>query len=420
MAHLEYISFRAHRSHIENGELTWRSDAHQDLVGLPAICWEDGEPWREANLWFRTNVHALDLDTVRTRARAIYAYAKWLEQTSTDWWDFPIKEEDRCLVRYRGFLIKNRDAGRLAPSLATTRMRVAIMFYRWLTSSMLLSPEWPMWRERIVGIRVEDKFGFKRTIDVQSTNLAIPNRARKGVRLEGGLTPVSDSVRQQILELANAECSQELALMLNLGFFTGMRLGTILDLKCRNLERAVLAYGSESLALLAVGPDASPPVRTKYSVSGKVWIPKALLDELIAYCSSPRRVLREVKANKENKDSVFLTKNGDPYASLIDGSSSAVNVEMSRLRKKAVQLGITHFRFHQTRATFGTAVAEIALALGSPNPVELVREALLHRDEATSLKYIKFVKDSRTKSALGNEFSRMFMGALADRSLANA
>lgn len=420
MAHLEYISFRPHRSHIEDGGVIWRSDAHHDLNGLPSICWEDGEPWREANLWFRKDVHEFDIDTVRTRARAIYAYAKWLEQTNSKWWGFPIKEEDRCLVRYRGFLIKNRDAGRLAPSLATARMRVVVRFYRWLTSSMLLSPEWPMWRERIVGIRVEDKFGFQRTIDVQSTNLAIPNRGRPGARLEGGLTPVSDSARQQILVLANAECSQELALMLNLGFFTGLRLGAILDLKCRNLERAVPAYGNGSLALLAVGPNANPPVHTKFDVSGKVWIPRPLLEELLAYCSSPRRLLREAKANKANADLVFLTRYGDPYARSVDGSSSAINVEMCRLRKKAADTGLAHFKFHQTRATFGTAVAEIALATGNPNPVEVVRDALLHKDEATSLKYIKFVRDTRTKSALGDEFSRAFMGALADRSLAHA
>lgn len=418
MAQLEYISFRPHRSHIENGVVTWICDADHDRTGFPSIFWNGGEPWREANLWFRWKVHEYNTDTVRSRARALYAYAKWLEQTDTKWWDFPVKEEDRCLVKYRGSLIKDRDAGRIAPSVATARMRVIIRFYRWLHASSLLSTEWPMWQERTVGIRLEDHFGFQRMIEVQSTDLAIPNRVRHGTRLEGGLMPVSESVRGQVLDLANSSCSQELALMLNLGFFTGMRIGTILDLKYRNLERAVLAYGSENLALLVVGPAATPPVHTKYGVDGQVWIPKSLLDELLAYCVSTRRLLREGKASQEHKDFVFLTRYGDSYsASGISGSS--VNVEMNRLRKKAEGINLAHFKFHQTRATFGTTVAEIALASGHPNPVEVVREALLHKDEATSLKYIKFVRDSRAKVALGNEFSRAFMGALEGRILSD-
>jgi signal transduction histidine kinase len=55
-----------------------------------------------------------------------------------------------------------------------------------------------------------------------------------------------------------------------LAFFTAMRLGSICDLKVQTLEYAVPDPAAPGLYRLAVGPGASPPVHTKFGVTGQV------------------------------------------------------------------------------------------------------------------------------------------------------
>lgn len=418
MASLESVLLTPHRCDVADGRVVWSAAGGSPIEGVPQICWANGKPWREVNLWLYSRAAEKDikLQTIVANATALHAYAQWLEQSSAHWWDFPPRRADRCLIRYRGSLIEARDKGALAPSTASARMRVVVHFYRWLYTSGLLSPEWPMWRDRIVGIRLDDPVGFERTISVQTTDLAIPNRARPGERLEDGVVPVSSVERDAILGLTKSEASQELYLMLALGFFTGMRLGTICDLKVQTLFNAVSDPAEQGLWRLAIGPGASPPVQTKFGVTGQAIIPKGLLEAVREYAYSVRRLRREAKAESENRNLVFLTRYGNAYARRGTDKSASVNVEIHQLKKFAVAHGIAmqKFRFHQSRATFATTVAEIAIKLGGAiNAVALVRDLLLHKDEATSLKYIKFVQKSPIKTELANEFTRQFLGTVA-------
>ncbi|MDF7225046.1 hypothetical protein [Proteus mirabilis] len=52
----------------------------------------------------------------------LLAYAKWLEAESIQWWNFPERESESCLVRFRGALVAARNNGELAPSTASHRM----------------------------------------------------------------------------------------------------------------------------------------------------------------------------------------------------------------------------------------------------------------------------------------------------------
>lgn len=418
MASLESIAFTPHRCTLINGRVVWNTTSATRRDGVPQICWATGEPWREANLWLysRSIERDVQLATVVSQASSLRAYAQWLEREVVNWWDFPLRRSDRCLIRYRGFLVDARDDGNLAPSTASARIRVLVQFYRWLFTTGLISTEWPMWRERTVGIRLHDLIGFERTILVSTTDLAIPNRHRPGTRLEDGLIPISTADQDSILALAEARASQELYLMLALGFFTGMRLGTICDLKVQTLFNAVSDPTEPNILWLSIGPGGSPSVQTKFGVTGQVIIPKQLLHKLREYVYSSRRLRREAKAEPGQRDVVFLTRYGNAYARRGADKSAAVNVELHRLKKIAVAHGVAmqRFHFHQSRATFATAVAETAIKLGdSINAVAMVRDLLCHKNEATSLKYIKFVKQSPIKAEIANEFTRQFLGTVA-------
>lgn len=420
MATLERVHFVPHYLvRRENSVAYSHSSSRPSLEGLPQIFWADHAPWREANLWAVERVTTGDtsLKTVASNMNGLLNYAKFLESRNLQWFEFPARKADRCLVLYRGALINMRDAGQISPSTASEYMRNCIMFYRWVRHRELLASHVQLWREKPYILKYFDRVGFERTIRGTTTDLSIPNRKRPGQMLEGGLLPVSEADRDSILDFAAENATPELYLMLALGFFTGMRLGSICDLKVQTLEYAVSDPSSDGLLRLAVGPGAAPPVHTKFSVTGQVWIPEALRDELLEYAKGWRRVEREAKASPENRDLLFLTRFGNAYGRRGTDQSSAVNVEMSELRKRGIKAGLRalrRFRFHQSRCTFGTELARLALSACADVSIVIatVSDALLHgpNSEATTFKYIRFVQALPIKQVLSNSFMVAFSG----------
>jgi len=108
-------------------------------------------------------------------------------------------------------------------------MRNVVAFYRWLLSRGLLDSNAPLWRDKSVYFKFFDAVGFERTVVRMSTDLAIPNRARHGNRLEDGLLPVTPANRDALLSFALDNTTPELYKMLALGFFSR----TLLMLACR-------------------------------------------------------------------------------------------------------------------------------------------------------------------------------------------
>ncbi|CAG2147594.1 hypothetical protein LMG26411_03163 [Cupriavidus numazuensis] len=421
LARLESIYFSPHRSEIRGQQTIWTPARFGHIEGLPQIFWADGNPWREANLWTfeLASSRCVSLRTVLALATALHAYANWLEEAKIAWWHFPERKSERCIIQFRGHLISARDEGRLSPSTVSQRMRVVIRFYRWLRSNDLISTSQPMWRERTIGIHLQSSTGIDRTISVTTTDVHIPNRSTTKFRLEDGLFPVSSDDRNKILAFAQENSSVELYLFLTLGFFTGMRLGTIADIKIQTLQNAIQDSSAVGLFRLSLGPSAQPPVATKFSVSGDVWITKTHLDWLLDYAYSVRRLQREARATVNNKNLLFLTRFGNPYARRGTDKSVALNVEMHAFRKKALAAGNNswrNLRFHQTRSTFATELAKIAIStVGAVNAIALVRDALLHKHESTSLRYIKFIETMPAKIEAANVFTQEFLGLIESR-----
>lgn len=417
MATLEITRHTPHRPEVREDRVEWVPISGRKVIDrLPLIVWSDEQPWREANLWAleQLTTGRKNAKTVMSSMTSLHAYAKWLEAESLDWWHFPAKEAERCLVRYRGALIDARDAGQLAPSTVQNRMAVVVRFYRWLSANRLISPEWPMWRDRQIGVRITDSFGFERTLRMTSTDLAIPNRKPIGEGLEDGLLPVSAKDRDLILEFANENASEELALMLRLGFRTGMRFGTIADLKVKTIERAVPDPSFPGWHRLSVGPGGKPPVHTKFGVSGQVWIESSDLERLKIYAFSSRRLKRQAVASEPDRDCLFLTRFGGRYGTEGSDLSRSMNVELGRLRNEGVAQGIKafrNFRFHQSRCTFATELARVAIRHGSVGiAIRLVKQALLHRSEASTLKYIQFVERTAAMADAADAFTQSFLG----------
>lgn len=417
MAYLAYIKYVPHVCLIEYNNIQYKKlDRTKKIIKIPTIFWSSNTPWEEANLWAFERIinNEVSASTVESNMRGLQHYAKFLEDNSIDWLYFPIKKSDRCIYKYRRYLKECIDNSSLAGSTASSRIRNVVFFYRWLISNGLLSDKYELWTNKKVYINYFDKVGFQRTIRKESTDLSIPNRLSNRFKLEDGLLPVSVEDRNEIINFAKNNSSQELYLLLLCGFFTGMRLGTLCDLKVSTLDQAASDCIDKRLFKINIGPAASPAVHTKNGVTGQVSIPEELMIQLTDYCHSVRRLERRSKALPENKDLIFFTRFGNPYGRKNTDRSSAVNVEMFTLRKKAKLAGITslmNFNFHMSRCTFGTELARIALEVGETiSAIAFVKEALLHKDESTTIKYIKFIKDTPIKSSIANSFTNSMFG----------
>lgn len=396
------------------------SRSHQPAaVALPQLVWGHGEPWREANVWLLSRKDSgLDEETVRKDAQLVGAYAQWVEEVKVPWHHFPLRKDERVLNRYRQHLLQLRAAGKLAASTVTHRMRAVITLYRWLVEEQLISTKWPLWEDRTYGVRISTDFGLQRSINVSTSSLAIKNKRRPGYRLEGGVLPVSAKQRTQILEAARSHAPYELFLMLACGFFTGMRVGSICDLRVGTLINAARDSRLNGFVYLTIGPGATPQVHTKFDVTGQIIMPATLFDEILGYVESPTRIRRVDRAARSDRDRVFLTTAGRSYAAKSAGHGATVSVLMSRLRREAARIGIDlgGFHFHQTRATFATEVAETALRSNQRlNAISIVKDLLLHAHEATSLRYIRFVEDEKVKAKIGNDFSLAFLSEAIEK-----
>lgn len=225
MARLIKISFQPHNAVSNDGRIRWEPCRNRQISTLPQLVWEDGTPWREANIFaLHRAQERVDPATVESNLSKILPYANFLELEKLDWLHFPKQKSERCLIRYRGFLVKSREQGDISPAEASHRMRVAIRFYRFLQAEGLIDPEWKLWKERRFSISTFDAAGFERTLHISTTDLSIPNRRRKRLSVEDGLQPLSENGLRELVRLAKSTSPYEFFLMLLIGCISGLLL----------------------------------------------------------------------------------------------------------------------------------------------------------------------------------------------------
>lgn len=409
MACLEYINYVPHRPQIVGADVTWVPDTLvRPVERLPQIFWNDGAPWSEVNLWALELARNRDvkLKTITSLMEHLHKYANWLERESMDWRHFPQSKAERVLVRYRGYLIDERDADLLRPSTTTARMNAAIRFYRYAASKNFVSRDTPMWHDQHVVLFYFDTAGFQRTMTRITTDLSIPNRRRKGLCLEDGLLPLTQQHKLELLAFANQNASPDLYLMLLTGFFTGARIGTITTLRTTALDNAVRDPALRGMWLVKAGPGTG--IATKFDVSGDLIVPDQLMAQLRFYVTSRRHIDRILKAADSDKTLVFLTRFSKPY------TNKSVARKMVDLRRAGGAAGLKFlkkFKFHQTRATYGTWLMKLCLEVSSVKAaIAFVKNAMFHKDEATTFGYVTFNEKTKESIAIEQAFTESFIG----------
>ncbi|MBU9427236.1 tyrosine-type recombinase/integrase [Burkholderia gladioli] len=419
MARLEYIRHEFFDASLcDKGELVWIKQSKKPIERLPQIFWDNGGGWDEVNLWAldRSESPHVQAETTKRTMKHMTHYANFLESSAIDWRHFPIRKEEQVLRKFRKHLIEERDDGMLASSTASNCMSTVVQFYRFAQAHNLVRVDGPLWVDRLATIPFYDAAGFKRSMVRLTSDLKIPDRKRVGTTLEEGLLPLRCEHMNKLLTYTAEHVIEELHLMLSTGFFTGARIGTITTITLSSLQTAREDPHTPGIYRLRVGPGTG--VATKFSVAGELMVPKAVLDDLKIYAYSTTRLLREAKARGDDKNRLFLTRRGRTY------TVDTVNRLVQEMRQRAVAAGLQfmqRFRFHQSRATFGTWLMQILLDSGAKttDAIRFVRDAMLHKDKRDTLRYITFLENTRAKEQFAAAFNDAFTG-LRNRNWDNA
>jgi integrase len=335
----------------------------------------------------------------------LVVYANFLDGKH-DWRHFPIRKEDQPVRMFKKLLIKRRDDGLIEPGTATAGMAAVSKFYRHAQSKRLIKPDRPMWVDRTVTILTPDTRGFMRAISRVSSDLSIKNVAREGVSLEDGLLPLKKEDMQDLVKFVSKDGNVALHCMLNTGFFSGARVETVSTITTSALKTLRKHPLIDGVSLMKVGPGTN--IQTKGDVKGDIWIPDVLRNDLQMYARSDERLQREAKAKPEHRGLLFLNKNGAPY------DTNSIGGLVRKMRVRAYRAGLAFaadFKFHQSRATFGTWLMQLLLDAGpASEAIGVVRDALLHKFERTTWKYIRFLEVSKQMSVAAAEFDEAFFG----------
>jgi integrase len=361
---------------------------------FPQIFWQNFLPWKEANQYAFSRYYDSNksLKTVTREAVHIGMYADWLEHNNLDWLHFPRTKRERCLYKFRGFLVDSRDAGLLAASTVSQVMNALIRFYRWVSDEGLIDKNYNLWADNATRLRFFDKEGFERTLVRKTTDLAIHNRKRGHEAPEGGLFPLIIAQVKVLMSYLKSQSNYEFYLLHKTSLLTGCRFETITTLTIDALRNSYRISGMDKCFHIRVGPGTN--VKTKFDVIGSIPFPDFLVDELIAHYESLDSILRRSHCIAEHHKNIFLTNRGNLY------TLQSFSTLMKRLRDELAKKGhseFQRFKFHQLRATFASMLMRSALAskgMSKANAIEYVKDTLLQKDTRTAWKYVKFIEQS--------------------------
>lgn len=402
MSVLEQINYQPMK--FNDGE--WVPHSSFSLVeNYPVLFFKDGEPFREANRWARDRFESgVDFKTINRQMRHLNNYVSWLEEKQLHWKHFPKAKKERCLLRYRGYLMDQIRSGGYQCTTAKTNMASVLQFYRFSQAENLIETDSPLWKDHNKTIQFYNSLGFSRTMSIVSSELSVPCRKQSYTSVEGGLLPITSENREKLLKFLDDTGKEQLFLMHVLGFFCGLRSETVRTLTIEAIENAIDDPLISHFKTFQVG--AGTKIKTKYDVSGWILIHENSWRQLVDYYYSDTAIFRRLKSDDKSKSLIFLTSFGNPY------SESTFTKLMSDLRMELVQHGLSqfgNFKFHQARATYGTMLMSIMLeSLPPKNAIAFVRDAMLHKNESTTWGYIKFLETSNAKAEFADKFFHFF------------
>lgn len=246
----------------------------EKIPGIRAVIWKNNEVWTEATAFIAEHAltkHAMGgpLDVLEGYAGSLRAYADFLEnwkgrkdkQEKLKWECIPSDQFERPTYLFRGHLIELVNSGAIKRSTAARHISAIRQFYQWALSYDLILEGAEPYRTKKKKIKYVDNTGLTRTKNLITSDLSIKTRKVTTCELEDGVYPITIEQTDSLLKHACGKVSQEFLLILKLGFFTGMRIGTIMGLTQTALRRHFESRELPGWYSIEVGPNVNIPTK---------------------------------------------------------------------------------------------------------------------------------------------------------------
>lgn len=385
----------------------------------PVVLDADGEPWAEANMWILDMLECTvtpSMTTYASIAEDLAGYRRFLDETGIDWLHFPAHKLERPTYRFNGHLKHLIQNDEIAPTTAKRRIATVIRFYRWLQEEQIFVPAHSPWKASDRLVEFTDLHGFKRSKTVTTTDVSIrvarPDNPYDGTIDDGGkLRPLPQEEQEWLLDALLSLGNTEMTLIHLFGLLTGARIQTILTLR---LKHALIDTGRTQgdVLRLPVGPGTA--IDTKNDKRLTIHIPLWFHRMLQIYALSDRAKIRRSRAAGGDRTDqyLFLSVRGAPL--YMAESDTRTFDATNRLRHSKVGQGVRqyireriipfvrekygvpafHYRFHDTRATFGMNLVDERMKLVEAGQlkevIDFVQARMGHASSATTERYLTY------------------------------
>ena len=398
---------------LDNG--TFHCLPFNDNIGsLPTLFSQDGIFNHEANsylFYLKAIKRAKDLSPC---AQALQAYYQFLEDKNLSWDHFPPVKRLKPTYIFRSHLLKQIKQGKLAHSTASVRMNQIVNYYKWLMHEGYLKikneREAPL-KMGFVSIQNTGALAHLSptfTVETSDLRIKVPKDASsKNIR---PLTPLSREALDTLTRFL-PKASEELRLQILISIDTGLRIREVATLTLSALDTATPLAESRHRNELFVSPQSNG-VQTKFAKERHVEISSELLAVLSEYSTSERRLKRvkKLEAKLDNlcdvaltlkqeavdalercdrHEPLFISEQGNPV------SEKSIEARWTELRQRIKEDDASClYRFHDLRSTYGTYRLNDLLEANLPvvECMELLMGWMVHRDESTTWKYLRFLK----------------------------
>lgn len=420
--------------------------------GFPIVLDSRCRPWDLANNYLLDRIQnetRPSMATFLAAADDLGAFRHWLDaQANLDLiFHFPRAKLERVTYRYFGHLKTRFLGGEVASETANHHMLTVIDFYRFLTDSGYLLPDYPAWQEKQVRLSFKTDYGAVISKSLTSTDLKIKSPKasdafRDTIQDGGQLRPLSQEEQQWFMVALKSLKNTELYLLCLFMLTTGARIQTACTLRAGHFLREGIVFhseatGGQAVVKLACGPGTL--IDTKNDKQGVLQVPLPLFVALRTYALSERAARRRATAKGGDcpEQYLFLTNRSKPYYSDKAETSSFDPARTSRYSaaggtiRKIVSTQITpyirrhynvHFdmKIHDLRATFGMNQTDIQLGLVEAGKSTLskarnvVRQLMWHESAATTDRYLEYRRRQGLVFAAVNAYGEQVQRWIAD------
>lgn len=418
---------------------------------VPVLIQGDGLPWEIGNAYLLKLIETKqpwDMETIKSRATYLLAYLRFLEDTGTDFMNFPSRRSERVTYVFKDTLQDFITRG-LNPLYASNIMNTVVHFYRTIAEEGLVGEKEfrnSPFKDIHRFIKFLDARGFSRFKNITTSDLAI-SHAKLHKRLDrivdgGQLRPLNIEEQRAILSGFEKEmCPLNLELMMRIALSTGARMQTVCTIRVHHIKTAYSKLMTENTPGIEIqagngAKNEGHLINTKHGKLHRLLFPRTLIEKLYIYLTSNHHqsLMKKSYYGTSDINYLFLTETGSPFyisrqeimdrqneesnnsvnsKDFVQNKGDTVRMNLKKFRQNLAKIypELRYFKFHDLRATFGMNLVRTLSRKGYKSALILteVKSRMGHSNIETTQGYLDFEQISERYEKISIEFEEQLL-----------